>query len=237
MEQTAVLRAFLHHATGTVTHLVVDPQTGCAAIIDSVLDLDPYSGAISTASADRLLAQVRAEGWQVDWWLETHAHAEHLSAAAYLQQRHGGQVAAGAGLCELADPALALLLDDAGARRPEHQIGSLTFHHLFADGDRFDIGTLRAEVLRTPGHTPACVSYRIGGELFVGDLLLAAGPGARGALHGDASRQQASLRRVLTLPPPTRLHPGHADPVSGRVWHSSVAAQRAMRRTVRPGPG
>ncbi|MEY4754392.1 MAG: hypothetical protein RJA44_2067 [Pseudomonadota bacterium] len=233
MKQTAVLRAFLHHATGTITHLVADPATGCAAIIDSVLDLDPYSGAISTASADRLLAQVRAEGWQIDWHLETHAHAEHLSAAAYLQQRLGGQVAAGAGLCELADPALALLLDDAGARQPEHQIGSLTFHHLFADGDVFAIGALRAEVLRTPGHTPACVSYRVGSDVFVGDLLLTGG----GALHGDARRQQDSLRRVLDLPPRTRLHPGHADAVTGRIWQRSVAAQRTLRGVLRSDPG
>ncbi len=225
---SAQIRSFFDPATFTITHVAADPATRRAAVIDSVLDYDPRSGRTSTASADAVVTWVRAQGLEVDWLLETHAHADHLSAAPHLQQQLGGRIAIGAhiravqavfrGVFNAADMAT----DGA------------PFEHLFEDGERFRIGSLEVEVLHTPGHTPACVSYAVHGDagldVFIGDTLFMPDYGSARCDFpgGDAATLHASVRRLLALPPRTRLHLCHDYPPGDRApqWVTTVAEQR-----------
>lgn len=228
---TADIRGFFDEASNTISYLLSDPATGAAAILDPVLDFDQPSGRIATQSADALLAAVAEAGLSVQWILETHAHADHLSAAGYLKAKAGAQIGIGARIGEV-----------QAIFRPRFGIGGKAhgFDRLFADGERFRLGELEVEVLATPGHTPACVSYRVGDAVFVGDTLFMPDYGTARADFpgGDAATLYASIQRLLALPAETRLFLCHDYKAPGRdryVWETSVAAERAGNVHVRDG--
>ena len=222
-----VIRAFFDEDSFTASYVVHDPATRRAAIIDSVLDYDPAAGRTATASADAVIAYVEAEGLGVDWILETHAHADHLSAAPYLQQRLGGQIAIGRQILQV--QAVFGKLFNAGT---DFALDGSQFDRLFDDGETFSIGTLPAMALHVPGHTPADLAYVIGDVAFVGDTLFMPDYGTARADFpgGDARILYRSIRRLLGLPGQTRLFLCHDYKAPGRdeyVWETTVAAQRA----------
>lgn len=230
---TATIKSFFDPATFTATHVVSCPVTGTAAIIDSVLDYDPKSGRTSNASADRVLQYVREKGLAVEWHLETHAHADHFSAAPYLKERLGGRIAIGRHIVEV-----------QGVFKPifnakDMDTDGTQFDHLFDDDERFPIGELEARVLHTPGHTPACVTFLIGNDAFVGDTLFMPDYGSARCDFpgGDARVLYRSMRTVLALPPATRLHLCHDYLPGGREarWETTVAEQRAANIHVHDG--
>ncbi|MFT3719594.1 MBL fold metallo-hydrolase [Pseudorhodoferax sp.] len=234
MADTPDIQAFFDEATHTVTYLVADPATGQAAVIDPVLDYDHASGRAGTAGADRVLAALGARGATLAWVLETHAHADHLSAAPHLRRRTGAPVAIGEHIRDVQAIFRPVFdLDDVSGDGSE-------FQRLLRDGDVLPLGRLRIEVLHTPGHTPACVSYRIGDAVFVGDTLFMPDYGTARADFpgGDARTLYRSIRRLLALPPATRLFMCHDYKAPGRdayAWESSVAAERAANVHVRDG--
>lgn len=221
---TPTVDAFFDPATNTVTYLVSDPATGAAAIIDPVLDYEAGSGLTSTASAGAVLEAARARGLDLLWLLETHAHADHLSAGDWLRRATGAPIGVGARIVEVQKT----FADRFGLPVPDPEV----FDRLFADGDRFALGQLEVEVLHTPGHTPACVSYRIGDAVFVGDTLFMPDFGTARADFpgGDAATLYRSIQRVLALPRETRVFVGHDYlPKDGRttfVWETTVGAER-----------
>ena len=223
----AVVRSFFDAATFTVTHVVSDPATGQAAIIDSVLDFDPASGRTSTTSADQVIDYVRTERLGVAWLLETHAHADHLSAAPYLKEKLGGALAIGRHIQTVQQVFGGIFNEDARFARDGSQ-----FDRLFEDGDTFRIGTLEAIVMHVPGHTPADLAYVIGEAAFVGDTLFMPDYGTARADFpgGDARTLFRSIRRLLALPAQTRLFLCHDYKAPGRdsyAWETTVAAERA----------
>ncbi|MEA1651787.1 MBL fold metallo-hydrolase [Nitrospirillum sp. BR 11164] len=229
------VQAFFDDATNTVTYLVADPATGAAAIIDSVLDFDPKSGHTGTASADRIIAAVRARGLSVQWILETHIHADHLSAAPYLQRALGGRTGIGAEVRQT--QAIFGRLFNLGG---DFATDGRQFDHLFQDGEVAALGGLTLRALHTPGHTPADVSYVIGDAAFVGDTLFQPDYGSARTDFpgGDAATLYRSVRRLLDLPPETRLFTAHDYKAPGRdhyVWESTVADQRAHNIHLRDG--
>ena len=221
-----VIKAFFDQPTYTVTYVVHDAETKCAAIIDSVFDFDPASGRTSFDSADEVIAYVEAQDLKVEWLLETHAHADHLSAAPYLQEKLGGKIAIGEHIVTVQDVFGKLF--NAGT---EFQRDGSDFDHLFADGDTFTIGNLDVTVMHVPGHTPADIAYVIGDAVFVGDTMFMPDYGSARADFpgGDARQLYQSLRRILELPPTTRLFMCHDYLPAGRteyVWETTVAEQR-----------
>ncbi|MFN4039501.1 MAG: MBL fold metallo-hydrolase [Erythrobacter sp.] len=221
------IAAFFDPATFTVTYVAHDPATMEAAIIDSVLDYDPNSGRTSTASADAVITYVTSHNLKVTWLLETHAHADHLSAAPYLQEKLGGKIAIGADITKVQNVFGKLF--NAGA---EFERDGSQFDALFSDGDTFTIGTLPVTVMHVPGHTPACIAYVVGEAVFVGDTMFMPDYGTARADFpgGDARSLFRSLRRILALPPETRLFMCHDYLPAGRteyVWETTVAAERA----------
>lgn len=223
----AVIKAFFDPPTFTVTYVVHDPETGKAAIIDSVLDYDPASGRTGFASARAVESYVRDEGLSVEWLLETHAHADHLSAAPYLQEKLGGKIAIGEHIITVQDTFGKLF--NAGT---EFRRDGSDFDRLWKDGDQFRIGNLSVTVLHVPGHTPACVAYVVGDAVFVGDTMFMPDYGTARADFpgGDARTLFRSLRRILELPPSTRLFMCHDYLPQGRdryEWETTVAAERA----------
>jgi glyoxylase-like metal-dependent hydrolase (beta-lactamase superfamily II) len=220
------VKAFFDEATNTVTYLVADPATGRATVIDPVLDYDHRSGRASASSADAILRDAAERGLHIDWILETHAHADHLTAAPYLRAKTGAKV----GIGEQIRAVQALFrpvfnLDDVSGDGSE-------FDRLFRDGDTFAIGDLTVSVMHTPGHTPACVSYRIGNAVFVGDTLFMPDYGtARADFPGGNARTLfRSIRRLLELPGDTRLYMCHDYKAPGRehyAWQTTVREQRA----------
>lgn len=221
-----IIRAFFDKPTFTVSYVVHDPETKQAAIIDSVLDFDPASGRTSFASADAIIAYVAQQGLAVDWLLETHAHADHLSAAPYLQQRLGGKIAIGEHIVTVQNVFGKLF--NAGT---DFQRDGSDFDRLFADGDHFQIGKLDVTVLHVPGHTPADIAYVIGDAVFTGDTMFMPDYGtARADFPGGNARQLfQSLRRILSLPATTRLFMCHDYLPAGRTeyaWETSVEAER-----------
>ncbi|WP_404476440.1 MBL fold metallo-hydrolase [Novosphingobium sp. BL-52-GroH] len=225
-EGMVVIKAFFDVPTFTITYVVHDPQTRRAAIIDSVLTYDPASGRTALSAVDPVIAYVAEQGLVVDWHLETHAHADHLSAAPHLQQELGGEIAIGAHICEVQQTFGKLF--NAGT---EFARDGSDFDHLWADGDTFQIGNLSVTVLHVPGHTPACIAYVIGDAVFVGDTMFMPDYGtARADFPGGNARTLfRSLRRLLELPPETRLFMCHDYLPEGRdhyVWETTVAAQR-----------
>lgn len=225
MHSQPMIQGFFDEATGTVSYVVADGPGGRAAVIDPVLDFDFRSGHTATRSADRVLDWVAGQGLQVDWVLETHAHADHLFAARYVQQRAGGRIGIGRHIQEVQARFQSLFNLDRGFRPDGHQ-----FDRLFADGERFAIGSLEAQVLHVPGHTPADLAYRVGEAVFVGDTLFMPDVGtARADFPGGDSRTlYRSIRRLLALPPDTRLFVCHDYPPGGRApaWQTTVAQQR-----------
>ncbi|MDL2354549.1 MAG: MBL fold metallo-hydrolase [Pseudomonadota bacterium] len=225
-------------ATGTVSYLVLDPATRLCALIDSVLDFEPKSGRTATASADKLLARVAELGAKVAWILETHVHADHLTAAPYLRERVGGQIGIGGHITTVQQVFGKLFNTGADMARDGSQ-----FDHLFADGEQFSIGQLQCRALHTPGHTPACMTYVIGngeqGAAFVGDTLFMPDYGTARCDFpgGDARTMYRSIQKVLSLPADTVLYMCHDYPPHGRAvqFVSSVADQRAHNIHVRDG--
>jgi len=230
------VQAFFDAATNTVSYLIADPQTRAAAIIDPVLDFDPRAARISTGSADALLAAVRDQGLDLHWVLETHAHADHLSAADHIRRQTGARIVIGAQITTVQKGFAALFeaddVDTAGG----------AFDLLVAEGARIPLGDLSIDVLHTPGHTPACVSYRIEDAVFVGDTLFMPDYGTARADFpgGDAARLYQSIQRILALPDATRIFVGHDYLPPGRetiVWETSVAEQKARNIHVHDGVG
>jgi glyoxylase-like metal-dependent hydrolase (beta-lactamase superfamily II) len=219
------VQGFFDPTTWTVSYVVYDKPGSACAIIDSVLDYDPKSGRTSTTSADQLIAFVRAHGLQVQWILETHAHADHLSAAAYLRQHLGGQVAIGAGITGVQE-----VFKGIFNLEPEFHPDGRQFDHLLQDGECFAIGALTAKAISVPGHTPACMAYQIGDAVFVGDTLFMPDIGTARCDFpgGNAHQLYASVRKLLSLPDHTRLFMCHDYPPTDRtpVWETTVAAQR-----------
>jgi glyoxylase-like metal-dependent hydrolase (beta-lactamase superfamily II) len=221
------IASFFDPATFTVTYVIHDPATREAAIIDSVLDFDPASGRTATASADAVIAHVTSQNLKVTWLLETHAHADHFSAAPYLQEKLGGKIAIGAEITRVQNVFGKLF--NAGT---EFARDGSQFDALFRDGDSFAIGTLPVTVMHVPGHTPACIAYVVGDAVFVGDTMFMPDYGTARADFpgGDARTLFRSLRRILSLPPATRLFMCHDYLPEGRseyVWETTVAAERA----------
>ena len=231
---SASIRPFFDEATNTVSYLVFDPTTRQGAVIDPVLDWDHRSGEADTRSADQLIETARQEGVTIALILETHAHADHLTAAPYIKQRCGGQIAIGEHIKDVQRifrPVFAA--DDV---KPEGG----DFDLLLRDGQRLTLGTLEIEVIHTPGHTPACVCYRIGDDVFVGDTLFMHDYGTARADFpgGDARALFRSIKRLLALPPATRLWMCHDYKAPGRddyAWQSTVAEQRAHNPHVKDG--
>lgn len=229
------IRSFFDPATATVTHVVSCPATRRAAIVDPVLDYDPKSGRTSRANADEVIAYVREAGLTVDWLLETHAHADHLSAAPYLQAELGGRIAIGAHIAQVQAVFRRVFHDD------DIPLQGQPFDHLFQDGDAFSIGQLPVRVMHTPGHTPACLTYLVEGDdgidAFIGDTLFMPDYGSARCDFpgGDAATLYRSVRTLLSLPPQTRLHLCHDYPPTGPdgrplrapKWVCTVAEQRA----------
>lgn len=222
----ATVRAFFDPVTSTVSYAVHDPLTRRGAVIDSVLDFDPVSGRTATTSAEAIRDYVRAENVKIDWHLETHAHADHLSAAPWLQRQLGGQIAIGERIVEVQS----VFGDLFNAGKDFAPDGS-DFDHLWRDGDDFAIGGLPVTVLHVPGHTPACVAYVVGGIVFAGDTMFMPDYGTARADFpgGDARTLFRSLRRLLELPRDTRLFLCHDYLTAGRrghVWETTVGEQR-----------
>jgi glyoxylase-like metal-dependent hydrolase (beta-lactamase superfamily II) len=227
--------SFFDEPTNTVSYVVSDPATARAAIIDSVLDYDAASGRTSTASADAMIAHVARAQLTIDWILETHVHADHLSAAPYLRDRLGGQLGIGAEIVTVQTTFGKIF--NAGT---EFQRDGSQFDRLFADGDTFQIGGLAARCLHTPGHTPACMTYVIGDAAFVGDTLFMPdfGTARTDFPGGDARQLFRSIQKVLALPGETRLFLCHDYKAPGRSdyrWETTVAEERAHNVHVRDG--
>ncbi len=229
------IQAFFHEPTYTVSYVVIDSATKRAAIVDSVLDYDPKSGRTSTNAADQVIDFVQREGLTVEWILETHAHADHLSAAPYLKEKLGGRIAIGEHIREVQQTFGKLFNAE-----PTFAADGSQFDHLFRDGERFTIGKLEAYAMHTPGHTPACITYVIGDAAFVGDTLFMPDYGTARADFpgGDAATLYRSIRKVLALPPQTRLFMCHDYKAPGRDeyrWETTVAEERAHNVHVHEG--
>jgi glyoxylase-like metal-dependent hydrolase (beta-lactamase superfamily II) len=226
--------SFFDPETFTGTHVVIDEGTKHCALVDCVLDYDPKSGMTSTASADALIAWVKGEALTVDWILETHVHADHLSAAPYLQAALGGQTAIGSAVT-LVQSVFKGLFNAEDSFAPD---GS-QFDVLFDDGATFAIGDLTCTVIHTPGHTPACVSYYVGDALFVGDTLFAPDFGTARCDFpgGDAKELFQSVRKLLALPAETRVFLCHDYMPGGRevILETSIVAERANNIHVHEG--
>jgi glyoxylase-like metal-dependent hydrolase (beta-lactamase superfamily II) len=226
----AVLRpevtAFPDPVTNTIAYVVADPETRACAVIDSVLDLDYASGRISHASADAIVAFVEAQGLSVERLIETHVHADHLSAAPYLRDRLGGEIGIGEAITRVQETFATVFGEGPTFRRDGSQ-----FDRLYRDGERYRIGALEAVALATPGHTPACMTHVIGDAAFVGDTLFMpdAGTARVDFPGGDARTLYRSTRRILALPPETRIFLCHDYGGEGRgmCWETTVAEERA----------
>ncbi|MBC7205687.1 MAG: MBL fold metallo-hydrolase [Methyloversatilis sp.] len=228
------IESFFDEATNTVSYIVFDRTTLACAVVDSVLDYDPKSGRTSTASADRIVARVRELGARLEWILETHVHADHLSAAPWVKQQLGGRLGIGEHIVTVQQVFGKLF--NAGT---EFERDGSQFDHLFRDGEAFKIGSLQARALHTPGHTPACMSYLIEDAAFVGDTLFMPDYGTARCDFpgGDARTLYRSIRTLLALPPETRLFMCHDYMPDGRApcWETTVADERAHNIHVHDG--
>ncbi|MCR9127283.1 MAG: MBL fold metallo-hydrolase [Rhodobacteraceae bacterium] len=225
---TPDVKAFFDPSTNTVSYVVREPLGRACAIIDSVLDYDPAAGRTGTASADAIIAYVTAEDLRTEWILESHVHADHLSAAPYLQERLGGRIGIGAQITAVQETFGRIFNEGTAFQRDGSQ-----FDALFGDADSFHIGQMRGDVMHTPGHTPACLTYVIGDAAFVGDTLFMPDFGtARCDFPGGSSQDlYNSIQRILALPDATRIFVGHDYKAPGRddfAWETTVGAQKAM---------
>lgn len=227
--------AFFDEATNTITYVVAEPEGSACAIVDSVLDFDYASGRTDTRSADAVIAHVQDKGLRVEWILETHVHADHLSAAPYIQERLGGLIGIGERIKVVQETFGKVFNEGTRFQRDGSQ-----FDRLFQEGDVFMIGQMRGEVLHTPGHTPACLTYVIGDAAFVGDTLFMPDFGtARCDFPGGSAEVMfESVQKILALPEDTRIFVGHDYKAPGRdqyAWESTVGEQRA--RNIHVGAG
>ena len=232
--QTIDIKAFFDEATYTVSYIVSDPQSREAAIVDPVLDYDAASGRTTTHSADRLLDHLGSENLVLRWILETHVHADHLSGAAYLREKAGGQIGIGASVKTVQ----ATFRDVFNT--PDVPADGSQFDRLFEDEDTFSLGEFEGRVIHTPGHTPACVTYVIGDAAFVGDTMFMPdfGSARTDFPGGDARTLYQSIRRILDLPGSTRLYMCHDYKAPGRdvyAWETTVAEQRAKNIHINDG--
>jgi len=228
------VQAFFDQATSTASYLVSDAATGEAAIIDPVLDFEPKGARLSTGSADAMLAAVAEQGLRLRYVLETHAHADHLSAADYIRRRTGAEVVIGAHITEVQKQFIPTFEADDVAD------DGRAFDRLIQEGETLQLGGLEVGVMHTPGHTPACVTYLIGDAAFVGDTLFMPDYGTARADFpgGDAATLYRSTRRILDLPPQTRIFVGHDYLPEGRHefrWETTVAEERARNVHVHEG--
>ncbi len=220
--------AFFDEGTNTLTYVLSEPGGPAAAIIDSVLDYDAASGRTDTRAAAAVVAFVQGRGLRVDWILETHVHADHLSAAPWLQEQVGGKIGIGAKITVVQDTFGKIFNEGTRFQRDGSQ-----FDRLFAEGDTFDIGSIPVRVMHTPGHTPACLTYVAGDAAFVGDTLFMPDSGtARCDFPGGSAQEMwESVQRILALPDATRIFVCHDYKAPGRdrfAWESTVAAQKAL---------
>ncbi|MCS6986147.1 MAG: MBL fold metallo-hydrolase [Sphingomonadaceae bacterium] len=234
---TPQVQAFFHEPTFTVSYVVWCPRTRRAAIVDSVLDFDPNSGRTSTASAEAIERFVRDQGLTVDWQLETHAHADHLSAAPFLKERLGGRIAIGREITTVQNA-----VGNVFNLGPEFRRDGSDFDQLFTDGETFRIGELDAIALHVPGHTPADMAYVVGDAVFAGDTIFMPDYGTARADFpgGNARTLYRSIRRLLSLPRETRLFMCHDYGAPGRdafAWETTVGAERDWNVHVRDGVG
>lgn len=228
------VHAFFDPPTATVTYLVADPQTRTAAIIDPVLDYEPHGARLGTAGIDAILARANALGLTIAWALETHVHADHLSAADYIRRKTGARIGIGAGITAVQRTFRPIF----GAT--DISVDGAEFDRLFADGETFALGATTVRVLHTPGHTPSCVTYVIDDAAFVGDTVFMPdyGTARTDFPGGDAATLYRSIRRILDLPPQTRIFTGHDYPPPDRsapAWESTVADQDAHNVHLRNG--
>ncbi|HSK41875.1 MAG TPA: MBL fold metallo-hydrolase [Arenibaculum sp.] len=218
--------AFFDEATNTVSYVVKDPNSTACAVVDSVMDIDYAAGRIAYQSADEIIEFVRRNGLTVEWLIETHVHADHLSAAPYIQGKLGGRLGIGEKITVVQDTFGKIFNEGTEFQRDGGQ-----FDRLFKDGDTYRIGTMTAFAMHTPGHTPACMTHVVGDAAFVGDtLFMPDGGSARADFPGgDARTLYRSIRRVLSLPPGTRLFMCHDYAPGGREyrWETTVAEERA----------
>jgi glyoxylase-like metal-dependent hydrolase (beta-lactamase superfamily II) len=226
---------FFDQPTNTVSYVVTDPATGRCALVDSVLDYDPASGHTDRHSADRMIAFVREHGLEVEWILETHVHADHLSAAPYLKREVGGMLAIGRNITVVQDVFGKIFNAGTDFERDGSQ-----FDRLFDDGDEFMLGSIPARAVHTPGHTPACMTYVIDDAAFVGDTLFMPDYGTARCDFpgGDARELYRSIRRIFTLPEATRLFMCHDYKAPGRDefrWETTVGEEKAHNVHVREG--
>jgi len=236
MAPKPVIEAYFDEPTNTVSYLVSDPETKKAMVIDPVLDYDHKGGTVDTASVERILADARERGLTIEWALETHAHADHLSGAPYIKAKTGARIGIGEHIKEV-----------QRIFRPVFNATDLKtdgsdFDHLFTDGERFNVGNLDVEVLYTPGHTPADISYKVGDAVFVGDTLFMPDYGTARADFpgGDARKLYHSIQRLLALPDETRLFMCHDYKAPGRdtyAWETTVRAEREANVHVGKGVG
>lgn len=229
------VKPFFDETTFTASFVVIDPDTDRCAIVDSVLDFDYASGRTDLKSADEIVKFVQDNNLTVDWILETHVHADHLSAAPYLQEKLGGKIGIGENITVVQDTFGKVF--NAGT---EFQRDGSQFDKLFVEGDRFTVGNLEAHVLHTPGHTPACLTYVIGDAAFVGDTLFMPDFGTARADFpgGSAEALYASIQKLFTLPDDTRVFVGHDYKAPGRdqyAWETTIGEQKALNKHVGQG--
>ncbi len=227
--------AFFDEATFTVTYVVRDPNSSKAAIVDSVLDFDYASGRTDTRSADAVIAFVQEKGFEVEWLLETHVHADHLSAAPYIQEKLGGKIAIGENIRVVQDTFGKVFNEGTEFQRDGSQ-----FDALFKEGDSFHIGQMRGDVMHTPGHTPACLTYVIGDAAFVGDTLFMPDFGTARCDFpgGSADVMWESIQKIMSLPDETRIFVGHDYKAEGRdtyAWETTVGEQKRLNKHVGEG--
>ena len=233
--QKPVVHSFFDEETFTVSYVVIDPETKHAAIVDSVLDYAYNSGRTNTESADEIIAFVKDQGLTIDWLLETHAHADHLSAAPYLKEQLGGTIGIGVNIKTVQG-----VFGDLFNAEPEFHRDGSQFDHLFEDGETFKIGTLEGRAMHTPGHTPACMTYVIGDAGFVGDTLFMPDYGTARCDFpgGDARTLYQSIQKIFALPDETRLFMCHDYKAPDRdefAWETTVGEERTKNIHVHDG--
>ncbi len=225
---TPEVKAFFDNATNTVSFVIKDPESSSVAILDSVLDFDFASGRTDTASADKVISYVKENDLQVEWILESHVHADHLSAAPYIQRQLGGKIGIGANIT-VVQGVFGKVFNEGS----EFQRDGSQFDQLFVEGDVIEIGNMKVDIMHTPGHTPACMTYVVGDAAFVGDTMFMPDFGtARCDFPGGSAEDlYASIQKILTLPDDTRIFVGHDYKAPGRdefAWETSVAEQKAL---------
>ncbi|RGP36893.1 MBL fold metallo-hydrolase [Pseudotabrizicola alkalilacus] len=225
---TPTVQGFFDEATNTITYVVTEPEGKACAVIDSVLDFDYASGRTDTRSADQVIAYIQEKGLDLHWILETHVHADHLSAAPYIQERLGGKIGIGDRITVVQNTFGKIFNEGTRFQRDGSQ-----FDQLFHEGDSFHIGQLRGDVLHTPGHTPACLTYVIGDAAFVGDTLFMPDFGTARCDFpgGSAATLFDSVQKIMALPDQTRIFVCHDYKAPGReefAWETTVGAQKAL---------